>query len=42
LDIVKDPNKIFVAPDCGLRTRTWKVAYEKLRNMVLGVNMVKI
>jgi len=42
LDIVKDPNKIFVAPDCGLRTRTWKVAYEKLRNMVLGVNMIKI
>jgi 5-methyltetrahydropteroyltriglutamate--homocysteine methyltransferase len=42
LDIVKDPNKIFVAPDCGLRTRTWNVAYEKLRNMVLGVNMVKI
>ncbi|MEO0150763.1 MAG: hypothetical protein ABIL52_02055 [candidate division WOR-3 bacterium] len=42
LDIVKDPNKIFVAPDCGLRTRSWKVAFEKLRNMVEAVNTIKI
>ena len=39
LEIIKDPNKVFVAPDCGLRTRTWEVAYEKLSNMVEGVNM---
>lgn len=32
LDIVGD--RVYVAPDCGLRTRTWQVAYEKLCNMV--------
>lgn len=33
---IKDPYKIFVAPDCGLRTRRWEIAYEKLKNMVEG------
>ncbi len=42
LDIVKDPNRIFVAPDCGLRTRSWRVAFEKLRNMVEAVNLIKL
>ncbi|MEO0202790.1 MAG: hypothetical protein ABIL37_03595 [candidate division WOR-3 bacterium] len=42
LNIVDDPNKIFVAPDCGLRTRSWKVAFKKLRNMVEAVNTIKI
>ncbi len=42
LDIVKDPNRIFVAPDCGLRTRSWKIAFEKLRNMVEAVNLIKL
>lgn len=41
LDIVKDPKKLFIAPDCGLRTRTWEVSYEKLKNMVEAVNMIK-
>ena len=36
LDIIKDPDRIYVAPDCGLRTRTWDVAFKKLRNMVEG------
>lgn len=40
LEIIKDENRIFVAPDCGLRTRSWKVAYEKLRNMVLAINSI--
>jgi 5-methyltetrahydropteroyltriglutamate--homocysteine methyltransferase len=31
---IKDPYKIFIAPDCGLRTRKWEIAYEKLKNMV--------
>ncbi len=39
LDIVKDPERLYVAPDCGLRTRTWDVAFQKLRNMVEGRNM---
>lgn len=41
LEIIKDANRIFVAPDCGLRTRSWKVAYEKLKNMVLAINSIK-
>jgi 5-methyltetrahydropteroyltriglutamate--homocysteine methyltransferase len=30
-----------VTPDCGLRTRSWKVAYEKLRNMTAGVRLAR-
>ncbi len=40
LEVVGDPNRIYVSPDCGLRTRTWEVAFQKLRNMVEGRNMV--
>ena len=39
IDRINDPSRILVAPDCGLRTRTWEVAFEKLRNMVEGRNM---
>lgn len=37
--ILKDPTRLMIAPDCGLRTRTWEVAFEKLRNMVEGRNL---
>jgi len=36
-----DPSRIHVTPDCGLRTRSWKVAYEKLRNMTAGVELAR-
>lgn len=36
IDKIGDPYRIFVSPDCGLRTRTWQVSYEKLCNMVEG------
>ena len=36
-----DANRIHVTPDCGLRTRSWKVAYEKLRNMTAGVRLAR-
>jgi 5-methyltetrahydropteroyltriglutamate--homocysteine methyltransferase len=36
-----DPTRIHVTPDCGLRTRSWKVAYEKLRNMTAGVELAR-
>ncbi len=36
LDIIQDPERIYVAPDCGLRTRTWDIAFKKLKNMVEG------
>ena len=36
-----DPGRIQVTPDCGLRTRSWDVAYRKLQNMVDGTRMAK-
>ncbi|MEN3045851.1 MAG: hypothetical protein ABDH49_02520 [Candidatus Hydrothermales bacterium] len=41
LDIIGDPERIYIAPDCGLRTRTWKVAFEKLKNMVEGKTLAE-
>jgi len=41
-DVLEDPERIMVAPDCGLRTRTWEVAYTKLQNMVKGRNLAAI
>jgi 5-methyltetrahydropteroyltriglutamate--homocysteine methyltransferase len=39
--IVGDPAKIWVNPDCGLRTRTWDVALEKLRSVVGGAGLAR-
>ncbi len=41
VDIVGDPAKIFPSPDCGLRTRSWEVVYEKLARTVEGTNLAK-
>jgi 5-methyltetrahydropteroyltriglutamate--homocysteine methyltransferase len=41
VDVFGDPERIHVTPDCGLRTRSWEVAYAKLRNMVEGVELAK-
>jgi 5-methyltetrahydropteroyltriglutamate--homocysteine methyltransferase len=41
VDVFGGPERIHVTPDCGLRTRSWEVAYDKLRNMVAGVEMAK-
>jgi len=38
-EIIGDPKRLYIAPDCGLRTRTWEVSYEKLKNMVEGRNL---
>ncbi len=40
-DTLDDPGRIYVNPDCGLRTRTWQVAYEKLTNMVRGAQLAR-
>jgi len=32
---------MFINPDCGLRTRSWEVSYNKLRNMVEGASMAR-
>ena len=39
--IVSDPNRIFVNPDCGLRTRKWGVSFAKLNNMVIGAELAR-
>ena len=41
VDVFGDPERIHVTPDCGLRTRSWEVAYGKLRNMVAGTQMAR-
>jgi 5-methyltetrahydropteroyltriglutamate--homocysteine methyltransferase len=41
VDVFGDPSLIHVTPDCGLRTRSWDVAYRKLQNMVEGTQLAK-
>ena len=40
-DVLGDPARIQVNPDCGLRTRSWDVVYEKLTNMVAGTRLAE-
>jgi 5-methyltetrahydropteroyltriglutamate--homocysteine methyltransferase len=39
--ILGDPSRIYVNPDCGLRTRSWDVAYAKLTNIVKGAELAR-
>jgi len=39
--LVKNPSRICVSTDCGLRTRTWETSFGKLRNMVLGAQQAR-
>jgi len=41
VQVFRDPGRIQVTPDCGLRTRSWEVAYRKLQNMVEGTRLAK-
>jgi 5-methyltetrahydropteroyltriglutamate--homocysteine methyltransferase len=41
VDVFGDPARIHVMPDCGLRTRSWQIAYAKLANMVRGTELAK-
>jgi 5-methyltetrahydropteroyltriglutamate--homocysteine methyltransferase len=41
VEVFEDPHRIHVIPDCGLRTRSWDVAYRKLENMVAGVGLAR-
>ncbi|MEM4494856.1 MAG: hypothetical protein QXE96_03550 [Candidatus Caldarchaeum sp.] len=36
-----DPEKVVACNDCGLRTRSWDVAYQKQVNLVLGAAMAR-
>ncbi|MBI4053304.1 MAG: hypothetical protein HY394_04660 [Candidatus Diapherotrites archaeon] len=40
-ELLGGPEKVQVNPDCGLRTRTWEVAFKKLQNMVEGTALAK-
>lgn len=40
-DVLDAPERIYVNPDCGLRTRSWRVAYEKLQSMVQGAALAR-
>ncbi len=39
--ILGDPRRLWINPDCGLRTRSLSVAYQKLTNMVAGASLVR-
>lgn len=39
--IIDDPYRIFVNPDCGLRTRSREIAFEKLRRLVQGAKLAR-
>jgi 5-methyltetrahydropteroyltriglutamate--homocysteine methyltransferase len=41
VEVFGDPQRIHVCPDCGLRTRSWEVAYEKLRSLVEGTRLAE-
>jgi 5-methyltetrahydropteroyltriglutamate--homocysteine methyltransferase len=41
VEVFGDPARIQVTPDCGLRTRSWDVAYRKLQSMVEGTRLAK-
>ncbi|MDA4131386.1 MAG: hypothetical protein OK457_11500 [Thaumarchaeota archaeon] len=39
--LLEDPSRISVNPDCGLRTRTWEVAYKKLEVISEGTELAR-
>ncbi|MEM3666254.1 MAG: hypothetical protein QW222_04120 [Candidatus Bathyarchaeia archaeon] len=39
--LVGSPNRICVSTDCGLRTRSWEVSFQKLKNMVSGAELAR-
>ena len=41
VDVLGDPARIQICPDCGLRTRSWEVAYDKLVSMVNGTRLAE-
>jgi 5-methyltetrahydropteroyltriglutamate--homocysteine methyltransferase len=41
VSVLGDPGRVQVNPDCGLRTRSWDVVYDKLANMVEGTRLAE-
>ena len=40
--ILKNPGRISVNPDCGLRTRSWDITYKKLSSLSKGASLARI
>lgn len=38
---IGDPEKVYVNPDCGLRTRTWEVSRRKMEIMAKGTELAR-
>ena len=36
-----DPTKVYVNPDCGLRTRTREVSFDKIKSIVKGAELAR-
>jgi len=41
-EVFGGPERLQIMPDCGLRTRSWDIAYRKLANMVAGVRLARV
>src|SRR5436190_15174569 len=41
VEVFGDPARIHVCPDCGLRTRSWEVAYAKLQALAEGARLAE-
>ena len=41
VEVFGDPARIHVCPDCGLRTRSWEVAYAKLQALSEGARLAE-
>jgi len=39
--LLDNPERICASPDCGLRTRTWEISLQKLKNLVLGAALAR-
>jgi 5-methyltetrahydropteroyltriglutamate--homocysteine methyltransferase len=39
--LIGDPSRIYVSTDCGLRTRTWNISFQKLKSMILGAELAR-
>lgn len=39
--VLGDPSMVIACNDCGLRTRSWEVAYEKEKNLVKGAELAR-
>jgi len=39
--VIDNPDRVCASTDCGLRTRTWEISFQKLKNMVLGAELAR-